>query len=203
MPSKSKSKNKNKNTATLMSLEQIPIKEAEFIKSLPSLPIPVNKDVNLDAYVDVDQLKMAIAVQFRGELLKASSTILSCLVCENTNNSGICKVCFRSYDKPLPAYTTTYGDNMKRRINAKRPNTTTTTKSTQDLSKSSTRPLVSTSDQFGKTKRKIPSWYNLPYNQTLLKQKQSSSSHKNSELDEFLQNSFREKFTQLQINNKS
>lgn len=200
MPQSKSNKKKNKNlTSSLMSLEQIPIKQDELIKSLPALPLPVNKDVNIDAYVDVNQLKSAIAIQFRGELLKASSTILSCLVCENINNAGICKVCFRSNDKPLPAYTSTYGDNMKKRINAKGPKTATTT--TQDISKSSTRPLLSTVDQFNKTKRKIPSWYNLPYNQTILKQKQSSN-HKNSELDEFLQSSFRDKFTQLQLNNK-
>lgn len=181
----------------LSSLEHHRIPEKQ--KSIPLLPLPVNKEVNIDAYVDVDKLKSAIAIQFRNELLKASSTILGCLVCEHINNGGICKICFRSTEKPLPIHSSTYNDNMTRQININktlRPNKTTSKRPT--TSYDGQRP---SSSSRGKNVGRIPSWYNLPFNQTILGNRKSTQKG-TGDLDEFLQHSFREKFRQFQITNK-
>jgi len=202
------SKKKREKQASLNSLEQVPIPEKELNNILPLLPLPVNKHVDIDAYVDVDKLKSAIAIQFRKELVKNSRTILSCLVCDHTNNGGgVCKICFKNDKQTLPIYSSTYNDTMKRR-NIKKNDTTMinrTTQLTRPTNKTQDQGLTlrpsSAIDQFSKNAKtkKIPSWYNLPYNKTVLSNK--TSHKKNSDLDEFLQYSFREKFRQLQLNN--
>jgi len=210
MPSKNKKKSKDK--CDINSLERVPIKEEEIIRTVPILPLPINKDVNMEAYVDVNQLKSAIAIQFRNELLKASSTILSCLVCENTTNSGMCKVCFRSNDNyTIPVYSTSYNDTINKRKNNNNNNNSNNNNSNNNNSKTngtikydtntnttSTRP--SFAEQFENRKnKKIPSYYNLPFNKTILSNHKSNNNNSNSnnKLDVFLQQSFREKFDML------
>lgn len=196
-----------KKRASLNSLEQVPIPEKELNNILPLLPLPINRDVDIDAYVDVDKLKSAIEIQFRKELVKNSRTILSCLVCDHTNNdSGLCKICFKNDKQTVPIYSSTYNDNMKRRNTVKSSTTmNTTTKDIKPTNKTQDQGLTlrpsSAIDLFSKNSKskKIPSWYNLPYNKTVLSNR-TSLKKDIGDLDNFLQQSFREKFRQLQVN---
>ena len=48
--------------------------------------------------------------------------------------------------------------------------------------------------------KKIPSYYNLPFNKTILANSRNNNSNKS--LDQFLQQSFKEKFDNLNLSNK-
>ena len=191
MPSSKKKK------ASLNSLEQVPIPEKDLNKILPLLPLPINKDI-YDSF-DVDKLKSAIEIQFRKELVMGSRIILSCLVCDHTNNDGgLCKICFKNDRKTVPIYSSTYNDTMKRKNTMKNSIIRRPTNKTKD--KGLTLRPSSAIDQFSKNpnSKKIPSWYNLPYNKTVLNNR--TILKKDSDLDSFLQQNFREKFRQLQEN---